>query len=344
VNRRTFTGVSAVGALVLACYGCSDDEPDATSEIPASEASRVEATPTATPAPTTIPTIVSVPTTVAAPRVTTFDLPGGPDWMASTSHGLWIHFDNDTLTLFNPETMQPIGEIDLGNGQHPCQGLGSDGTTVWSCADSGVVGIDPETFEIVKTIDVAKTFAQGELAAGDGRLWVLTGDGSELAAVDTSTGAVVATLALPARGTDLALGSAGLWIVSGPDDLVMHVDPAAATLVTSVEVANPIAIAVDAEVWVGRADETLRLDPTSGEIALTVRDHGVGPGGALALSPGFVWIRNIETLLTKIVRETGALAETLTADVETPGDMIYAFGAIYTAANDEETVFRVLDV
>ena len=73
------------------------------------------------------------------------------------------------------------------------------------------------------------------------------------------------------------------------DDAVMHVDPATGAVLSTTEVSGPIDVAVeDDAMWVVASADTVRLDPSTGAIDLTVPVGG-GTTGAVALTDDTVW-------------------------------------------------------
>jgi hypothetical protein len=217
--------------------------------------------------------------------------------------------------------------------------LGAGDGSVWACSGVDVARIDASHPEVLSVIPLGKTFSQGELAVTEGQMWILNGDGSILLGVLTDTQDVWSRFALPVRGTDLDAGAAGLWVVSSVDHSVVHVDMNTGKVVTTVDVDAPVDVAVDDEVWIGTATETMRVNADTGAVELTI-PVGTGTDGGIALTPTEVWVRNAASFLTRVDRTTGAVLEQYTADVTSGGDILYAFGSIWTTAFDDETVFR----
>ena len=218
-----------------------------------------------------------------------------------------------------------------------------------ACARPVIVRIEPITNDMLATFPVNKTYSQGELAVSGGNAWVLTGDGSSLLAIDIETNTPGQPITLPARGTDLAAGQSGIWVVSSIDHVVMHVDPATGVALNTTEVVGPIDVAVeDEEVWVVGSAETVRIDPSTGTIGLTVPVGG-GTSGGIALTDDTVWVRNTETFLTRIDRATGDVIEDdnnavyaeIAGRLTSGGDIVVGFGSIWTSAYDDTKLFRI---
>jgi streptogramin lyase len=327
---------------VLACFGmfaagCGGGDDTSSADAPGPTSTSPVVTtgiPDSNPASSTIATTQPVPTDGL---IAELDLLGSPDWMAADEHGLWIKLEPARVGLLDPNTGELVDEVDVGG--EPCEGIGAGDGSIWACSGGDVARIDAGHPELLSVIPVGKTYTQGELAVTDGQLWMLIGDGSILQGYLTDTQDVWSRFALPVRGTDLDVGEAGLWVVSNVDDAVIHVDLNTGRVVDRIDVSSPTDVAVDSGVWIGTESELVRVDVASGAIDLRV-PVGTGPKGSIAVTPGEVWVRNLDPLLTRVDRETGAIVDTYTAEVTSGGDTIYAFGSIWTAAYDDAKLFR----
>lgn len=338
---RSLSALLGAGALVAACGG-SDDESAAT--IPVTSAS----SPNSGPTPTEPSSTAAPPSTTAGPAtvapladasIAEFEILGGPDWLVADEHGVWVKVDTGVVVLVDPSANVIADEVLVDGGGALCQGLGAGGGSIWTCTEDGIATIDPGVREVSSRIQASKAYAQGELAVTEGQMWLLTGDGSVLEGIDVNTGHVWSRFALPVRGTDLDVGAAGLWVVSTVDDAVVQVDPASGDIERTVAVDAPVDVAVDHEVWVAGASETVRVDLATGALDLRV-PVGAGGVGGVALTPSEVWIRGTDPFLVRADRTTGALVEQFEADVASGGDVLYAFGSIWTTAFDDARLFR----
>jgi hypothetical protein len=127
--------------------------------------------------------------------------------------------------------------------------------------------------------------------------------------------------------------------VSNVDDAVVHVDLETGRASEPIAVTGPVDVAVDSEVWVGAAAETIRIEPATGTVGLRV-PVGTGDVGALALTPAEVWVRGADPMLTRLDRATGETVDSYNAAVTSGGDVVYAFGSIWTSAYDDAKLFR----
>jgi hypothetical protein len=271
-----------------------------------------------------------------------------PDWLAADESFLYVKLDSGAVNRVDPvtgavvDTAEIAGEGGLsGSG---CQGIGIGFDSIWTCHSSDVVRMGLNPFTEVSRIAAGKTASQGHLATGFDRVWVLQGDGSALAGVDPETEVVGEPFPLPVRGTDLAVGDDGIWIVSALDDAVLLVDPTDGTVRHRLDGLNgPAALSVvDEDVWVGDASAVHRIDPATGLVTTTI-EGGPGRSGAVAADESGVWIRHGADV-RHVDANSGANTSSFTLDLAgpSPGDMLVAFGSVWTSASEDNALFRVI--
>ena len=141
-------------------------------------------------------------------------------------------------------------------------------------------------------------------------------------------------VALPVRGTDLAVGMDGIWVVGAVDDAVVVIDPADGTVLHRIDgFAEPLMLSiVDDAIWVGDTIAVHRSDQTTGEIVSTV-EGGEGRSGAVAAG---VWFRR-DAEVGHIDADSHSITDAFTLEPEGPstGDMLVAFGALWTTASED---------
>jgi len=214
---------------------------------------------------------------------------------------------------------------------------------VWSCHGTDVVRLGLDPFEEVSRIDAGKAASQGHLATGFERVWVLQGDGSTLAGIDPETEVVGEPVVLPVRGTDLAVGGSAIWIVSALDDAVVVIDPADGTLLHRLDgFDEPVVLSiVDDVVWVGDAVAVHRIDQATATVVSTV-EGGVGRSGAISADDTGVWVRRAADV-RHVDAASGSDTDAFALDLAgpSPGDMLVAFGALWTTASEDAALFRI---
>jgi DNA-binding beta-propeller fold protein YncE len=266
-----------------------------------------------------------------------FDILGGPGWLAAGAGSVWVKLDDGTVVRIDPETDEQVAEIEVYR-LGLCQGLGADDHAVWTCRDRDLVRIDPDRNEVAATIPVDKVAEQGHLPVADGKVWVLTGDGSALVGVADDEVQDEIDLG-EAHCQDVAALEDSLWAVCLPEGLVLRVDLAAGEVTDRVELAQPRAIAAaPGRVWVAYADGVAAIAPDTAEVVGTA-DASAGTNHSMAADEDAVWVRGGE-FLQRIDAETFEV-EQISAPEQGGGEALVAFGSIWATAYDEATLYRL---
>jgi hypothetical protein len=209
--------------------------------------------------------------------VATIDLrAAAPSDVAIDDHGVWVMSDGlgehpqMEISLIDPSTNEMTATIPLDSwyGHHlfSVDGWIVAGTNAGSGSRENEGGapeavlnvIDPGTATEVRTIP-----ASGSPAAGDGALWITTGDALER--VDPSTGQMLERYEVPNTGDAATVGGGGVWLL----------DPEGRTTVE-------------------------RFDPSLRAVDLRVRlPEGTTPI-AMTTSPGTLWVLNYEGSVTRV--------------------------------------------
>jgi hypothetical protein len=101
-----------------------------------------------------------------------------------------------------------------------------------------------------------------------------------------------------------------------------------------------VAVAVTDAVWVGAVGETRRIDPDTGR-TLASAQIGTGRDGAVAVTADGVWVRSADRFLARLDPVSGEPVAGISADVESIGDVVVAFGSVWTTAYDDAALFRL---
>ncbi len=343
-----------VGKVVLALMStsvlvvfaaCSSDDSASISTVGTSTESA--STTTAHAVAPTLTTLSTSTSGAAAPVQTKTIEPSAkielvnPDWLAADEQYVYTRLDSSEVVRLNPATGEVLGITDVGG--LPCRGLGAAYGAVWSCVAQGdepesIVRIDPATDQVIATIELGKSTFQGSLVGGFDRVWVLVADGSLLVGIDPITNAIDEPIDLGVIGYELAVGSDAVWVISNRDHAVVRVDPTSRTVTDRIDVTEPVAIDASAAVWVGTADSTVRIDPTS--LGVTELPIPVGYGGTVEVHEGDVWIRSAARFVERIDAATGEVVEQFDAGVASGGDLMIAFDAVWATAFDDYLLVR----
>jgi DNA-binding beta-propeller fold protein YncE len=289
------------------------------------------------------PSTTTTAAAVAVDDLVRTEITGGPDWLAADDEFVYVKRDSGAVDQVDPATGEVLATFEIGENQL-CQGIGAGFGSVWTCFGTDVVRIDPATGEIVATIEAGKTAEQGHLGIGFDRVWVLQGDGSTLVGIDPTTNELGEPLPLEVRGADLIVDDAGIWVVSALEDALVQVDPSGALLHRVDGLTEPRALSLgDGVLWVADTVAVHDVDPATGTIRATY-EGGIGRSGAVAADESGVWVRR-GAEVRHLDGATGSEDELLTLDLAgpSPGDMIVAFDAVWTAASEDAALFRIAD-
>lgn len=148
-------------------------------------------------------------------------------------------------------------------------GVTYDGTHVWFASGDRLNALDPDSGQVVRSLDVAAHAG----TAFDGRHLYQIAE-SRIQKIDPATGRVLATIPAPGGGGDsgLAWGEGTLWVGQHRERKIHQVDPETGTVLRTIE-SNRFVTGVswvDGELWhaTWEADqsELRRIDPQSGAV------------------------------------------------------------------------------
>ena len=158
-----------------------------------------------------------------------------------------------------------------------------DGALVWFAAGDALRAFDPSSGRAVRAIDVASDAG----TAFDGRyFYQLAAD--RIQKVDPATGAVVATLPAPGKGSDSGLtwAEGTLWVGQYRDRKIHQIDTETGAILRTIE-SNRFVTGVtwvDGELWhatwEGEQSDIRHIDPESGKVlARLAMPEGVAVSG-----------------------------------------------------------------
>jgi streptogramin lyase len=222
-------------------------------------------------------------------------------------HQVWVlSHPYQVISIIDARTDTRIGTIGGFGGIQLAQQSGfavlASAGSVWVTGRNNTVSrIDPSSRQIQATIPVPG--GPSLLAAGFGRIWVISHDLNSVYAIDPQTNH-------PRRagptgsGTDgLAVGEGAVWVVNYSDDTVSKIDPHTGKA-RVIRVGNgPIGIGIGyGSVWVsnkagairgGRVAQTVsQIDPTTDRIVHTIVVGHATPSFASDIAPadGSMWV------------------------------------------------------
>ena len=147
-------------------------------------------------------------------------------------------------------------------------GVSFDGSRVWFAAGEKLHALDPESGEVVRSLDVSCDAG----TAFDGRYLFQISDG-RIQKIDPATGAVLSTIPAPGGGRDsgLAWAEGTLWVGQYRDRKIFQIDPDTGAILRTIE-SNRFVTGVtwvDGELWHGTWEgesDIRRVDPETGEV------------------------------------------------------------------------------
>jgi DNA-binding beta-propeller fold protein YncE len=203
------------------------------------------------------------------------------------------------------ETVPPGGEIELsvnliapadpGRYQGEWQLLDPDGAPFGARAPVDIAVPSFTVTEFAPDQIVAKIPAEsGQLAFGEGALWLLSGDA--VSRIDLDTNQVVATIPVGEFRVDLTTGYGAVWATA--NGIVHRIDPQTNQVSASIQPAaslNLNGIAAGAgSVWVSSADEEtiFRIDPGTNQVITAI--HIGLSSQQIAVTEDAVWVANLK--------------------------------------------------
>lgn len=332
MGRRREVLVLVVAVVVASCGG-DDGGGEAASTSAAVESTTTAPVTTVAPPAPADPPVVPVDERLEQ----RFDIPGGPDWVLEAAGSIWVKTDDGRVLRIDPETNQTVAEIEVASEN--CQGLGGDDGAIWTCdGTGGVVRIDPATNEVVAAVEVDKYPDTGHLPVVDGRVWVLSGSGDVLTGI--ADDAVDQQIDLGASCIEVAAVGDEVWATCLSDDTVLGIDLAVGEVTTRVTgLDSPRTLAASGtEVWVSYGEGLAHVDATTGEV-VGVADASGGGFGGVAATADAVWSRT--GFLRRVDPGTLEVVEEISAPEESGGEVIVAFGSLWTTAYDDAVLYRL---
>ncbi|MGF6554180.1 glutamine cyclotransferase [Pseudomonas sp. S30_BP2TU TE3576] len=165
---------------------------------------------------------------------------------------------------------------------HVC-GVTWDGEKVWFASKTKINALDPESGEVLSSIDVA---AHAGTAFDGEHLFQIAED--RIHKIDPRTGRILSTIPAPGAGTDSGLtwAEGTLWVGQYRERKIHQIDPDSGKILRTIE-SNRFVTGVtwvDGALWHGTWEgdesELRRIDPQSGEVLQSLKmPEGVGVSG-----------------------------------------------------------------
>jgi virginiamycin B lyase len=147
---------------------------------------------------------------------------GGAASVVFASDALWVTSGGrNHLTRINPHNNQIVETIEVG--PNPARVAAADGA-VWTLnrGNGSVTRVDAATNKVVATINIGTEVAAGDIAAGEGSVWI-SAPGAPLVRIDPRTNKVAQRFSGDGGGAVL-VAHGSLWLAAGPQ-LTWRLDP-----------------------------------------------------------------------------------------------------------------------
>jgi len=226
------------------------------------------------------------------------DIPGlpgvhGAALVTQTGHGFTTNGGDQTVTMFDLKTLQPIKQIKVGPGLDGIMFDEADDKVILTNHSRPIgtlTAIDPHTGDIVATVELEDTAPEGAAADGKGRIFVNNESKNTIQVIDVKTWKAIASWPLaPCEGpTGIAYDKATNRIFSGCSNTSVVVDAGTGKVVASIKNGTR----VDALGW--DAAKKLIYIPNGGEGNVTVvRQDGADKYSVVETVPTFAGAKTI---------------------------------------------------
>jgi YVTN family beta-propeller protein len=166
------------------------------------------------------------------------------------------------------------------------------GPSVAAIASNSLGVIDPTSDRLVGQVPLG--VRSGQVAVGEGAVWVANAEEGKVSRVDPASRRVVQRISVGREPAGVVAGGGAVWVANSGERSVSWINPTTDTVVKRVQVGNgPTGIAVGhGAVWVANSldNSVSRIDPESGEPVATIPVGGTPSGVAVGL--GAVWVTN----------------------------------------------------
>jgi ABC-type branched-subunit amino acid transport system substrate-binding protein/glutamine cyclotransferase len=224
---------------------------------------------------------------------------------------------------------------------------------------NGVAAIDPADGSVTSFTE--SEAPPGNVAVGEGGVWVLDNEAQTVSRIDPDTKEVSETFDTPGLPSELAVGEGALWvgIAGGRGDTnatvsVARMDPddgrvtATARLRGGDEGVYPVGgtprLAVgEGAVWAANPDGSVsRIDPKSGRLVATIETKQLA--WTIAAGDGGVWFLGFDgpTGVTEIDTRRNRVGRTIPVGASSLMGVAVGGGSVWAAADQEGVVWRIV--
>jgi len=215
--------------------------------------------------------------------------------MAILSDSLWVaNCEDANLYRINLETAEVEAMIATGiaNPKGETNVVAGAGS-IWvpSDAEGKIARIDPETNEVIATVDVApQTFF---LAYGLDALWAVSSEGQSIERIDPATNKVTGSAELGKQPGFLAAGEGAVWVQEQGDGTVARIDPETVTVTGRIKVGDSLLYGdIDTgggTVWLRTTDDQTFVAIDAETLDILARPGAAAGSGAIRYTADGIW-------------------------------------------------------
>jgi virginiamycin B lyase len=227
-------------------------------------------------------------------RITGLSKPCGG--MASAFDSLWAPVcGTSSLAKINAKTFKATATI--ATGVSSVRGvIASTADSIWMLTDDKTTlsRIDPDQNQVVAELRLPAGCRS--LTFGETSLWIACPDKNKVLRINPATNLVDTSIEVSAEPEALAIGAGSVWALCRKDGKIDRIDPRTDKVLKTIELGVPGAEGElafgDGYLWVTQTGFPLaRVDVKSETVLQQFNGDG---GGAIAVSPGAIWLSNIK--------------------------------------------------
>jgi YVTN family beta-propeller protein len=183
----------------------------------------------------------------------------------------------------------------------------------------------------------------GQVAAGEGAVWVSNAEQATVWRVDAAARRVVQPILVGRDPAGVAAGGGAVWVANSGDRSVSWINPATNTVVKTIPVGNgPTGIALgDRAVWVANSldNSVSRINAKTGKVVAAIGVGGTPKGVAVGL--GAVWVSNAtDGTVSRISPSSNTVVRSIPVG-NGPRAIAVGAGAVWVANGLDGTISRI---
>ena len=273
----------------------------------------------------------------------TFHVGKTADWVVITDTAVWVASTGPyAVHRIDPKT-NTLASVMLSG--EPCAGLALGFGSLWvpmCTAKPSLAKIDLATNRVTAVFPVGPAAAEGGIATGAGRVWLMVDRSGALAGIDPETGAIHHTVKLPAGSYNPYFSDGDVWVTRQEGSELTRVDASQGAIRSSARTGpHPrFLTAAAGAIWtLNQGDGTLSRIDTASLRVTTIALDTPGHGGDIGFGGGMVWTTMPKMPLSAVDPET----TTLRCRWSGPGgdSLAIGHGAIWLTDYHAGTIARI---